>query len=179
MKELDYLDRYRRAFMSLKHHIVMTGDGNVETLDKEHAPSDVHDFIGQRLPEELNMYLSRGMLRPRVLNWMTSGMILITAPYGGGDSLEYQDLVKNRLEPMRRQALCLLSDSLHRYYQRKEITTKVWFDADYDAKVNIKDLLPSPKGLLSTWHVRGDTIVEQRRLMEVRLCKAIERYALS
>lgn len=168
VKEIDYLDRYKRAMTSIRHHVVITKDGDIETLDKEHAPSDVHFCIGQRLPEELNMYLSRGMLRSRVLNWLTSGTILITAPFDGGDSVEYQTLVKTQLEPMRRQALSLLAESVNRYYQRKEITTRLWFDQEYEAKFNIKDLLPSPKSSLSNWNVKGSMIVEQRRKLEVR-----------
>lgn len=168
MKDVDYSDRYKRALTSIKHHIVITKEGDVETLDKEHAPQDVHDCIGQRLPEELNMYLSRGMLRPRVLNWLTSGKILLDAPYDGGDSVDYRNLVKVQLEPMREQALSLLADSVNRYYQRKEISTRVWFDSLYEAKVNIKDLLPSPKDSISQWNLRGDAIVEQRRKLAVR-----------
>ena len=168
IKELDYLDRYRRASTGIKHHIVINKDGDVETLDKERAPSDVHDCIGQRLPEELNMYLSRGMIRPRVLNWLTSGTILVTAPCEGGDSREYQNLVRTQLEPFRRQALCLLSECLSRYYQRKEITTRFWFDGESASKVNLRDLLPSPKESLNSWIVRDDSIAEQRRKLEVR-----------
>lgn len=174
VKEVDYLDRYKRAATSIRHHIIITKDGDIETLDKENAPSDVHDCIGQRLPEELNMYLSRGMLRPRVLKWLTSGTILVTAPYDGGDSVEYQNLVKTQLDPMRRQTLSLLADSVNRYYQRKEIITRLWFDLEYEAKFNIKDLLPSSKDSLSKWNVKGDVIVEQRRKLEVgRVIKVI------
>lgn len=167
VKEIDYLDRYKRAVTSIRYHIIITKDGDIETLDKENAPSDVHDCIGQRLPEELNMYLSRGMLRPRVLNWLTSGTVLVTAPYDGGDSVEYQNLAKTQLDPMRRQALSLLADSVNRYYQRKEITTRLWFDLEYEAKFSIKDLLPSSKESLSKWNVKGDLITEQRRKLEV------------
>lgn len=167
VKEIDYLDKYKKAITAIKHHIIITKDGDIETIDKENAPLDVHDCIGQRLPEELNMYLSRGMIQPRVLNWLTSGTIRVTAPLDGGDSIVYQNLVKTKLEPMRRVALCLLADSIHRYYQRKEITTKLWFDQEFKAKINIKDLLPSPKELLSKWNVKLDVMLDQRRKLEV------------
>ena len=178
VKQLDYLNRYRRAVTAIRHHVVITRDGNVETLDSKHAPSDVHDCIGQRLPEELNMYLSRGMLRPRVLNWLTCGTILVTAPYDGGNSREYQHLVRSQLEPWRRQALCLLSDSVHRYYQRKEITTKFWYEEDYVANFNLKDLLPSPKNTLRTWHVKEDVLFAQHSKLEVR-CNPIQAVSVS
>lgn len=179
VKELDYLDRYRRASTGIKHHIIVNRDGDVETLDKEHAPSDVHYCVGQRLPEELNMYLSRAMLRPRVLSWLTSGMIFVTAPCEGGDSREYQNLVRTQLEPFRRQALCLLSECLNRYYQRKEITTRFWFDAEPDLKVNLRDLLPSPKDALNSWTVRDSLIVEQSQRPEVRTMNPVGRQCLT
>ena len=167
VKALRYLDRYKRAATSIRYHIVITNQGDIEPKDKEHAPHDLNSCIGNRLPEELNMYLSRGMIRPRVLNWLASGQILLTAPYDGGDSLEYQNLVRNQLEPMRTQAISLLADSLHRYYQRKELATKVWFDAEYEAKTNVKDFLPSPKDRISEWNVKGDAVLGQRRKLGV------------
>ena len=168
VKELRYLDRYKRAATSVKYHIVITDQGDIGPKDKERAPHDLNSCIGNRLPEELNMYLSRGMIRPRVLNWLASGRILLTAPYDGGDSQEYQSLVKNQLEPMRTQAISLLADSLHRYYQRKELITKVWFDAEYGVKTNVKDFLPSPKDRISEWNVRGSIITGQRRKLGVK-----------
>ena len=163
VKSLDYLDRYKRAATSVKYHIVITAEGDIQPRDKEHAPHDLNSCIGNRLPEELNFYLSRGLLRPRVLNWLTSGQILLDAPYDGGDSTEYQNLAKNQLEAMRTQAISLLADSLHRYYQRKELSTRVWFDMEYKAKTNVKDFLPSDKDRISEWNVKGDMITGQRR----------------
>ncbi|KAL8735967.1 MAG: hypothetical protein Q9166_000529 [cf. Caloplaca sp. 2 TL-2023] len=165
VQRLDYLDRYKRAKTSIRHHIVITTEGDIEALDKDNAPSDIHDCVGQRLPEELNMYLARGLIRPRVLNWLASGTILILAPYDGGDSQVYQNLVRQQLEPLRRQALSLLADSLNRYYQRKEITTKYWFDPNAVSKVNIKDLLPSPKDSVASWNVKQDAMSRRRQTL--------------
>lgn len=163
VKRVSYLDKYKRVMTGIKHHVVITNGGNVETLDAVHAPNDVHECIGQRLPEELTMYLSRGMIQPRVLNWLTSGTILITVPYAGGEAPEYQNLVREQLLPWRRQALCLLADSIHRYYQSKEVTTKFWFDESIEQKLNLKDLLPSQKITLRTWHV-SDQMISDRQI---------------
>lgn len=166
---LTYLDQFKRALTGIRHHIVITMEGDIEALDKGNAPSDLHDCVGQRLPEELNMYLSRGLVQPRVLNWLASGTILMLAPYDGGDSQVYQNLIRVHLEEVRKQALSLLADSVHRYYQRKEITTKYWFDMSYEAKFNIKDLLPSPKDSLSTWNVKEDALADRRQSIGVRM----------
>ncbi|KAL8655164.1 MAG: hypothetical protein Q9226_003157 [Calogaya cf. arnoldii] len=165
IQRLDYLDRYKRAMASIRHHVVITSEGDIEPLDKDNAPDDLHDCVGQRLPEELNMYLSRGMIRPRVLGWLASGTILVLAPYDGGDSKVYQNLVHEQLEPLRRQTLSLLADSLNRYYQRKEITTKYWFDPNSPSSVNIKDLLPSPKDSINSWNVRENAMSDRRQAL--------------
>ncbi|KAL8768917.1 MAG: hypothetical protein Q9209_004972 [Squamulea sp. 1 TL-2023] len=165
VQRLHYFDRYKRAMTAIRHHVVITSEGDIEPLNKDNAPDDLHDCVGQRLPEELNMYLARGLVRPRVLNWLASGTILIPAPYDGGDSKVYQNLVRQQLEPLRRQTLSLLADSLNRYYQRKEITTKYWFDPNGPSKVNIKDLLPSPKDSIASWNVREDAMSNRRQTL--------------
>ncbi|KAL8801382.1 MAG: hypothetical protein Q9182_004496 [Xanthomendoza sp. 2 TL-2023] len=165
VQRLDYLDRYKQAMTGIRHHIVITMEGDIDTLDKDNAPSDLHDCIGQRLPEELNMYLSRGLVRPRVLNWLASGTVVMLSPYDGGDSKVYQHLVQQQLEPIRKQTLSLLADSLNRYYQRKEITTRYWFDPNAEFKFNIKDLLPSPKGSLDSWNVKEEVIFNRRQTL--------------
>ena len=154
-----YLPQYKKAATRIKHHVVMTAEGDVEILDKEHAPDDVHDCIGLRLPEELYMYLSRGMLRPRVLSWLTSGTISITQPLAGGDGKAYQDLVKIQLDPLRRQTLKILTEPIHRYYQSRDMTTTLWFDPSYDGKFNMKEV-PSSKEALSKWNVKNDLFSE-------------------
>lgn len=161
-----YLDRYKRAIASARHHIVITADGDVEAMDKEHAPSDAHEYIGLRLPEELYMYLSRGMIQPRVLNWSTSGSIYVTAPVAGGDGVSYQNLVRTQLDLLRRQALSLLAEPIHRYYQTREITTKIWFDTHNERKSNSKSLQPSPRESLSGWNVKEDLLQEVSKLSE-------------
>lgn len=150
-----YLDQYKRATTSVRYQVVITAEGDVEPLHKDQAPDDAHECIGLRLPEELYMYLSRGMLRPRVLNWLTTGTISITQPLAGGDSEAYQNLVTTQLDPLRRQALSLLTEPIHRYYHTKEITTRLWFDPSYDGKFNMREL-PSMRDLLSKWNVKND-----------------------
>ena len=150
-----YLDHYKRTLAGIRHHIIMTAEGDLLPLDKENAPSDVHEFIGLRLPEELYMYLSRAVIQPTVLNWLTSGSINITAPGAGGDSKVMQDLAGTQLDPLRRRALTLLAEPIHRYFQTKEITTKLWFDKENDIKFNPRSIQPSPREALSKWHVRS------------------------
>lgn len=166
VREMGYLDKYRRTRMSIKHHVVLTADGNIELQDKEHAPGDVHEFIGQRLPEELYFYLSRGVIGPRSLEWLTSGVINLLPPLDGGESEEYRKLVRDQLTPWRTQSLGLLAHSLHRYYQRKDITVRCWFE-EKTKSISLKDV-QSPQESIAAWHVDDLIIKDKATKLKVR-----------
>ena len=169
--QFNYMDSYKRAMTSIRFHPVITKEGDLEPLNKNHAPTDVHACVGYRLPEELNMYLSRGMLRPNFLGALNSGTIAIGAPLDGGDSPVYRNLVKTQLRPLREETLALLAESLNFYYQRaRDVTTRLWFEPDSEVNIAIKNLLPSREFEISSWNVKADAIVEQRRLLEVKMC---------
>lgn len=166
----NYLDRYKRVMTSIRHHPIITKDGDVDVIDKENAPTDVQECVGYRLPEELYMYLSRGMVRPNVLEALSSGSILITAPLDGGESATYRNLVKMQLQPLREETLVLLADSLNKYYSRaREVTTRLWFEPDNESKIAIKTLIPSRQNEIAAWNVKSDMLIERRRTLEVRL----------
>ena len=155
VQHLNYLDRYQRGRSAVKHHVVLTEDGKVEPLHAEQAPSDVHEFIGQRLPEELYFYLSKGVVGPRVLNWLTSGELSETPPLDGGESTEYHRLVMTQLSPMRLEALSLLSQPMSRFYHRKDVTARFWFDGNLTKVLSHKDLAPPPRDSVVKWNVRA------------------------
>ncbi|POG64340.1 hypothetical protein GLOIN_2v1676459 [Rhizophagus irregularis DAOM 181602=DAOM 197198] len=46
--------------------MVLTDDGKIEPLNVENAPTDIHDVIGYRLPDEIYYYLSKGLMSPQV-----------------------------------------------------------------------------------------------------------------
>ncbi|WEW61006.1 hypothetical protein PRK78_006495 [Emydomyces testavorans] len=163
--DLQYLDRFKRAFMVIKHHIIMDVDGKVGPLDPENASSDLHELIGQRLPEELYFYISKGVLGPNVPNWLTSGEILITLPLGTEDSDIYRRLVSDMLTPIRTQSLCLLSNSLHRFYQTKAIHIRPWYDITSDRLINLKSL-PSVKETINSWRLSKAQLPENLRELQ-------------
>ena len=158
VQQMGYLDKYKRGRLAVKHHVIFTDDGKVEPLDVEHAPFDVHEFIGQRLPEELYFYLSKGVVGPNVLNWITSGELLEMPPLDNGESEEYHRLVRDQLPPIRAQALSLLSQTLHFYYHRKDVTVRFWFDKKAERILKPKDPTPPPQGVIAAWHVKTGTL---------------------
>ncbi|KAF2238858.1 PIN domain-like protein [Viridothelium virens] len=100
-RQMDYLDRYRRSRLAVKHHAILTKDGKIELFDQTSAPGDSHEFIGQRLPDEVYFYMSKGLVGPRVLNWRTIGEIAQGPPLDNGDSNDYQRFVRSQIIPLR------------------------------------------------------------------------------
>lgn len=167
VQQSNYLDRYRRARLAVKHHVILTDDGKVEPLDLDHAPSDVHEFIGLRLPEEIYFYLSRGLIGPRVLNWLTSGELVEYPPLDNGESQEYQRLIREQLDPYRTQALALLSQPLNRFFQRKDVTMRFWFGKDAEKTLSHKDLVQSTRETISAWNVKENVFRSQEEKAKV------------
>lgn len=91
-KGMQYTELFQKARMSVRHHVVLTKEGKAEPLNKDHAPGKIHEFIGQRLPDELYFYFSKGIIGPRVLNWRTTADLPELPPLDGGESKEYRDL---------------------------------------------------------------------------------------
>lgn len=160
MQSLNYVDKYRRAYLSVRHHVVITSDGKVETLNKDSVPSDVHAFIGQRLPDELYYYQTRGIVGPRVLNWRTTGEVLESPPLDGGASSTYEKLVRDQLVPLRLTSLALLSYSLHRFYTHKDINLRCWF-SEQTKTIGINDAV-DPKLSISDWNFHIDKPLTDR-----------------
>lgn len=114
-KEEGYQLLFHKAKHAIKHavsfkvHSLEVFQDNFDTVT-----GDTHEFIGQRLPNELYFYLIRGLVGPRVLNWRTRMEILETPPLDGGLSPTYRDLVSTKLVPLRSQSLVMSTHLLHR-----------------------------------------------------------------
>ena len=147
VKDADYVNKYKRALASIKHPITNAKDGDIAPRDKEHAPSDLHDCVGLQLPWELLHYMKFGMVSPRVLGQLTTGLIHIRAPLGGGESKRFQEFVKKGLDRIRKQSLSLLTGSLNRWYARREIRENYFFDEDQQRKFTTHDLPDLPNSL--------------------------------
>ena len=155
-----WMDEYKRAMTIIKHHVIVTVDGDVELLEKDSAPVDTHDCLGLRLPEELYMYLSRGAVGPRVLNWFTRGERNVPTPLAGAEGPTYQSFERSQMAILRKEALCLITDCLHHYYQRADFRTRYWFDRNLEEKFKPADINPSPRVKVAKWNVRSDLLAE-------------------
>lgn len=151
---LNYTELYKWARMVVQHHVVMKSSGAIVVLDERNAPR-VHDFLTQRLPDELLGYMSRGLIGPRVLNWRASHEILEPPPLDNGESEAYRVLVQEQLREPREAAISLLSHSLHRFYQHKDMRLRCWFDKEEVTNIMMRDLV-SPRPKVESWKVTED-----------------------
>lgn len=168
VQSLDYVDRYKRAVMTLKHHVVLETDGKVQPLDAAHAPKDMHELVGQRLPEEVYFYISKGLLGPRIPNWLTRQEIRSTLPLGSGDSQEYHKFIGQQLVPIWTQSISLLSSTLHRFYQAKPLSLQLWFDDANAGTINLREQ-PSVKDKVAHWKVKSSALPESLRTMQTKM----------
>ena len=152
MRELDYMDRYKRGRLAIKHDVILTITGKVEPLAPEDAPSDLHELIGQRLPDELYYYLSVGAIGPRVLNHLTSAHIHEQCPADGGESEAYRVLIADKLNASRMTTLALLAWYLARVYQHRTVELLTWYAPDRPISLNLNDA-PDQRPLAHQWKV--------------------------
>ncbi|CAI7584445.1 unnamed protein product [Penicillium glandicola] len=165
MQELQYADLYKRAYMIVKHHVYIDVDGRVGPMDPESTSSDMHELIGQRLPEELYFYLSKGIIGADVPNFLTTGEVRISLPLGTEDTEIYRQLVGDILTPIRTQSICLLANSLHRFYQTKVIRIRPWFDENSERMITLKGI-PSVKDTIHPWKIHGEQFPESIKKLQ-------------
>ncbi|KAF7530657.1 hypothetical protein PCG10_000166 [Penicillium crustosum] len=165
MQELQYADLYKRAYMIVKHHVYIDVEGRVGPMDPENTSSDMHELIGQRLPEELYFYLSKGIIGADVPNFLTTGEVRISLPLGTEDTEIYRQLVGEILTPVRTQSICLLANSLHRFYQTKAIRIRPWFDENSERSISLKGI-PSVKDTIHPWKIHGEQFPESIKKLQ-------------
>lgn len=160
-KEERYHNLFHLARFALKFAPTLKESGEVEFPNLQECPGDAHLWIGQRLPDELYFYLSCGIIGPRILNWRTRGEIMETPPLDGGHAQVYRDLVRQKLKPLRAQAVALMTQSLHRYYQKKEVQLWCWWHEVEGEPLGTADISDSSKGA-DKWLVQGSSLSQIR-----------------
>lgn len=149
----NYVDSFSRTRCAVKYHLVLTDEGKVEPLNKEAAPSDIHEFIGFRLPDEVYFYLSQGMVSSQVINNLTSGMLLESPPLDNGETEEYRSFLNSKeLIQFRTQSLSLLSWGLHKFYQSRKVASIYWFEPSVEHVMQHHSELP----IAAKWNIHLD-----------------------
>ncbi|KAH9877912.1 hypothetical protein J1614_003129 [Plenodomus biglobosus] len=161
-KEIDYIARYQKARLAVKNHPIYTEDGKIEPQNPHELPNDAVQYLGQRLPDELFHYMSKGLIAPRILQWRTTCEVYEVPPMDGGESLEYKTLVSSKLIPLRTTAFNLLSSTLHNWYRHKDLEQRCWFldasNKQVSTTIRVERSSESQTpAIVETWNVKEAT----------------------
>nr|CAG8450832.1 4779_t:CDS:10 [Entrophospora candida]CAG8586087.1 6687_t:CDS:10 [Entrophospora candida] len=163
----NYVETYCRTQCAIKYHMVLTEEGKVEPLNSENSPSDIHDVIGYRLPDEIYYYLSRGLMSPQVINTLISGVLIENPPLCNGETQEYRQFLNQLLE-IRTYAMGLLTQPLHQFYQSRKVISVYWFEPNNEHTLN-HNVVPSVHDTLNTWNVLEKSLEEEKKAQNTPL----------
>ncbi|KIY44975.1 XPG I-region protein [Fistulina hepatica ATCC 64428] len=141
VKQMNYMEYFARIRSMVKFSLVFTSEGTVVPLpvatSTNHShhpeiPADLHDIFTNRLPDEVFFYLSRGLLGPQALIWLTTGQIVESPPLDNGETTEYKRFIKEVITEgqtgPRATALALLGSVLHSFWTTRKVTGVFWFE---------------------------------------------------
>ncbi len=152
VKTIQFPDHFARTRSMIKFSLILSSEGQVVPLplaittpashghsshQSHHPtaadiPSDLHEIFTNRLPDEIYYYLSRGLLGPQALVWLTSGQIIENPPLDNGETTEYKRFVKEVITEgqtgPRATALALISNVAHTHWGNKKIQGHFWFE---------------------------------------------------
>lgn len=155
----EFIELFKKARTAVKHSVILNGKGEIVLTRNDSAAADMHEVISQRLPDEIYYYLSRGVVGPRVLNWRTRGEIFEIPPLDGGSSPAYQQLVTQKLAPLRTRTMALINPMLHRYYQKKDVELVSWNNESSKQALNVPDA-SAPLQSANRWRVKKEVLAK-------------------
>ena len=136
-----YLEGFLRTRAAIKYSLVLTAEEGtclplplvIPPTQQAHAitasevPADIHEIFSGRLPDELYFHVSKGLISPQLVGWLTSGIIHELPPLDNGESIEYRKYIENVITEgataPRCTALSLLTSCLNQAWQQKRIVS--------------------------------------------------------
>ncbi|KAG7531245.1 hypothetical protein FFLO_04487 [Filobasidium floriforme] len=136
-----YLEGFLRTRAAIKYSLVLTAEEGtclplplvIPPTQQAHAitasevPADIHEIFSGRLPDELYFHISKGLISPQLVGWLTSGIIHELPPLDNGESIEYRKYIENVITEgataPRCTALSLLTSCLNQAWQQKRIVS--------------------------------------------------------
>jgi len=161
------LSQFLRIKYLIKNHIVLEPTCVCEPLNKDSAPSDLHEIFGFKFPIGIYFFLSQGVLNPQAVNLMQHGLIE-AAPLV--DSHEYRTALE-KLIPLRSKTLAILSHALNEEFMRKPVYTIRWFDPDNQIEMdhaNYMDLVDQLPCFLKLSDLDAEKSRQQRKVVDTR-----------
>jgi len=190
VKTIQYSDHYARTRSMIRYSLILSSDGTVLPLplaltthghpnNHPHPtaadiPQDLHEIFTNRLPDEIYYYLSRGLLGPQALVWLTSGQIVENPPLDNGETTEYKRFVKEVITEgqtgPRATALALVSSVANSFWANKKVQGFFWFEPNVHNQKAIQHNSPQTAQLadrVTGWNVMYSIVEEELRRQNV------------
>ncbi|KAH0582480.1 hypothetical protein H2248_010424 [Termitomyces sp. 'cryptogamus'] len=209
VKAIQYADHYARTRSMIKYSLILSSEGMVQPLPLALAgpahghpnhhlhptaadvPQDLHEIFTNRLPDEIYFYLSRGLLSPQALVWLTTGQIVENPPLDNGETTEYKRFIKEVITDgqtgPRATALALISSISHSFWANRKVQGHFWFEQPHPQKAIQHNSSQTAQlaERVSGWNVPYQIVEEELRrqnssTIDFALClgaTASERYA--
>lgn len=144
----------------MRHQPILNDEGHTEPMNLDQAPSDIHEFIGYRLPDEVYYFLSRGVITEATLNSMLCNYGAEFSPFCNGETAEYRKFLTTDIMKIKAQTVDLMKAQLHHFYNRK-VSIVYWFEGASAPEHVIKtDTATVSVQAISNWK-NGKLSVEQ------------------
>lgn len=168
LRDPNWLDKYRKAKMAVKHSIIASEDGNIHIREYDNLTQDNHEYLGLQLPAEMYHYLSKSLIGPRLMNCFSTSEFFVMPTLDGVISEEYRRLVTRSLVPVKEKTAALISSRIHRGFLYKDITMRYWFDDSLKQVLNHRNVQPHPNTQADTWGVRDEELKAREKVINAR-----------
>jgi hypothetical protein len=158
LRDPNWLDKYRKAKMGVKHSVTVQEDGSVHIKEFDNLTSDNVEYLGLQLPPELYHYLSKALIGRRLMNSFVSLESTVFPTLDGVLSDEYRRLVTTSLPPLKETASALISSRIHRGFQYKNIVIKFWFDDNLKQELVHRNVVAPTNQKADKWGVQDSEL---------------------
>jgi len=135
----------------MRHQPILNDEGHIEPMNLDQVPSDIHEFIGFRLPDEVYYFLSRGVITEATLNSILCGHGAEFSPLCNGETAEYRKFLTTDIMKIKAQTVALIKVQLHSFYERK-VSILYWFEGATSPEHAIKtETAPVAVKDISNW----------------------------
>ncbi|KAG0214762.1 hypothetical protein BGX28_001397 [Mortierella sp. GBA30] len=126
----NYVDLFCRTRCAMRHQPILTDEGHIEPMNVGQAPTDIHEFIGYRLPDEVYYYISRGVITEATMNTLLCGHGAEFSPLCNGETKEYRNYLTTEIMKVKAQTLALMKAHLHKFYYDRKISVVYWYESN-------------------------------------------------
>lgn len=111
-------------------------NGGTQIHTAADIPVDIHEVFSHRLPDEVFLHLSRGLVGPQILSSLTSGHVTEAPPLDNGESEDYRRYVRETLTEIPQSPRCvavaLAASVLNGFWSSRKITGIYYFAPSAD-----------------------------------------------